>query len=176
MLCFLLIMMSREIYGWAVQRVSFFLKRGNQHFIRLDRITSGGLRQEIQSVRKILPIDENSSWILDSKGLYLLTNVKMALQGNDPDVSLLNFSLKLTGGESINILSVDRNNNFLVMVDKKIYLINKANKSEEISFELIGYNTTYPNDMELRFRVNDIFEDKSGVIWIAQIYCRSIEV
>ena len=147
----------------------FLMKKGQNTYIRLDRTTSGGMRQEIQFVRKILPIDENSAWILDSKGLYLLTNIKMALQGNDPDVSLLDFSLKLTGGESINILSVDGNKNFLVMVDKKIYLIKKANKSKEISFELIGYNTTYPNDKELRFRVNDIIEDRSGIIWIAQV-------
>jgi signal transduction histidine kinase/DNA-binding response OmpR family regulator/ligand-binding sensor domain-containing protein len=146
----------------------FFLKKGQAPFIRLDGKKSTGEWKEIRSVRKIIPVDENSVWILDLKGLYLLTDIKQALQGNDPDVSLLNFSLKLSDGENINILSIDRNKNFLVMVDKRIYLINKGNRSENFSLELIGYNTIYPNDIEQRNRVHDIIEDKSGVIWIAK--------
>ncbi len=145
----------------------FLLKKGHSSLFRIDRPFSNGLLDGIQYVRRILPIDENSLWILDSKGLYLLTNVKRALAGKKPDVSVLNFTKKMSDGEKINMLSVDRNKNFLVFAGEKIYLINKFNLPDQNPVEFIGYNTTYPNDLDKRFKIKEMFEDKSGVIWIA---------
>jgi signal transduction histidine kinase/DNA-binding response OmpR family regulator/ligand-binding sensor domain-containing protein len=146
----------------------YFLRNGRLPFIRLDNGSENGKHPVIQYARKILPIDENSVWILDSRGLYLLTNVKKALQGNIPDVSLLTFSLKIT--DNIDFLSVDRNKNFLVMMDKKIYILNRMNNSEEISLEFIGHDKTYPKKIENDYDAANLFEDKSGVIWITQSY------
>jgi signal transduction histidine kinase/DNA-binding response OmpR family regulator len=148
----------------------FLLKNGKRKLIRLDKGLKNEKPHEIQYVREIVPNDDNSLWILDFKGLYLLTNVKKAIEGDMPDVSLLTFSLKLADKENINFLAVDRKKNFIIMVDKKIYLIKKTKKPEEISLEFIGFNTTYANDMEHRFKVNDMFEDRSGVLWITQTY------
>jgi len=149
----------------------YVLRKGDHSFVRMDQGANKGTQQAIQGISKVLQIDENAYWIAAVKGLYLLTNVKMALRDSIPDNLLLHFSLKpVIGRQRIYSLSIDRNKNILLGADKEIYLIKRDDKTGEVTFESISHSQAEPEWKGYGTRVRGIFEDRTGMHWTVQDY------
>jgi len=149
----------------------YVLRQGNHTFVRLDKGANKGTQLEVQNINAILQIDENAYWIAAAKGLYLLTNVKMALRDSAPDNSLLHFSLKpMIGEQAIYSLSVDRNKNFLLGAEDDIYKVEYDNKTGKATFGRVSQSRMDPEFAGYGYTVADIFEDRTGLLWSAQDY------
>ncbi len=149
----------------------YIQRKGDHTFVRLDKGANKGSQQAIQFVGQVLQIDEDSYWIEAAKGLYLMTNVKIALSGNIPDNSLLIFSLnqRIEGQRSYS-LSVDRNKNYLLGTENEIYRIKSDKKTGKVTYEPVSQSLTDPEFMGYGTSVSAIYEDRTGLLWTAQNY------
>src|SRR5664280_38982 len=149
----------------------YFLKKGNHSFIRLDELLEINAPQAFGDVKAIEQIDEDSYWIAAGSNLWLLKNVKAALQDRLADISLLKFMKMQIIGDQIPVsLLADRNKNILLGTQKDIYKIGLDKRTNEVTYEIIKGNLTDPEDIGYNKIIQDIFEDRTGVIWVAQSY------
>ncbi len=149
----------------------YYLKKGEDKFIRLDKTPNTSSGHELNDVRTITQIDNNSFWIGTRNSLWLIKNIKQALTDTTPDINLLHFSGKrLKGDQSPMSLLTDRHNNVLLGTNKEIYKINRNPTTDEVNFDLIKSNLSDPEDIGYNKEIQDIFEDRTGLIWVAQSY------
>ncbi|HKK42533.1 MAG TPA: two-component regulator propeller domain-containing protein [Bacteroidales bacterium] len=149
----------------------YFLKKGEDKFIRLDEAPNSASGHEMNDVRAITQIDNNSFWIGTRNSLWLIKNIKQALTDTTPDINLLHFSRKrLKGDQNPMSLLTDRHNNVLLGTNKEIYKINRNPTTDEVTFDLIKSNLSDPEDIGYNKEIQDIFEDRTGLLWVAQSY------
>jgi len=143
----------------------YLLRQGGRTFVRIDIGANHGSQPAIKWITEILQINENEYLIAADNGLYLLKNVQLALRDSIPDKSLLLFSCeKIKEGQTCISLLLDRHNNLLMSSNKELYNVKRNNKTGKFIFESL----TDPKDIGYTNYVRDIFEDRSGEIWITQ--------
>lgn len=149
----------------------YFLKKGRYSFIRLDEGLESRIYQSLFDIKAIVQIDLNSYWVAAGNDLWLVKNAKMALRQRETDISLLQFSKKQIIGDQIPMsLLADRDHNILLGTEKEIYKINLNSRTDQVSYDLIKSNVTDPEDIGYNKIIQNIFEDRTGVIWVAQSY------
>ena len=145
----------------------YILKKGGQTFERMDKGANYGTQKAIKWITEILEINENEYLIAADNGLYQLTNVKMALRESIPDKSLLHFSCEtIKGGQKCISLFLDRHNNLLMGSNKEIYIVKKDIKTGKFIFKSLFVNITDPENIGYTNYIRDIFQDRSGEIWM----------
>jgi len=141
----------------------YILKQGGRTFVRIDKGANHGTQPAIKWITKILQVNENEYLIAADNGLYLLKNVQLALRDSIPDKSLLLFSCeKIKDGQTCISLLLDRRNNLLMSSNKELYIVKRNIKTGKFIFESL----TDPKDIGYTNYIRDIFEDRSGEIWI----------
>jgi len=169
---------QRNIWVGCVNGL-YILRHGTQKFVRLDQGANKGTQQPIMLINDILQINEDEYWIAALNGLYLLTNVKIALSDSIPNNSLLLFSLKqIKGGQSGTSLLIGRYKTFLLgTYNDELFTIKREEETGEITYESIYqglriqqelYHTK--NEVYTGNAVQEIFEDRSGVLWVGHVY------
>ena len=149
----------------------YFLKKGQQSFIRLDNNEEKKTQQPLLEINAIAQIDDNSYWIATENSLCFMTNAKMALHDSIPNTSSLLFSHKKIIGNQVPLsLLVDRHKNLLLGTNKDIYRIKKDVKTDDVRYELIFSNLTDPEYFGYNKNIQNIFEDRTGVLWTVNYY------
>jgi ligand-binding sensor domain-containing protein len=149
----------------------FFLKKSISTFIRLDEALESETHQGLSDIKAIVQVNSNSYLVAAGSDLWLVKNARMALHGPVTDISSLQFFREQVVGDQIPMsLLADRQKNILLGTQKEIYKINLDSLTNKASYDLIKSNVTDPEDKGYNKIIQDIFEDRTGVIWIAQSY------
>jgi signal transduction histidine kinase/DNA-binding response OmpR family regulator/ligand-binding sensor domain-containing protein len=145
----------------------YVLKPGSSHFTRVDEGANHGKQHAIGWITKILELDENEYLVTADEGLYVLTNTRQALRDSTPEKSLLRFSCnRIKDGQKGLSLLLDRHKNILVATDKELFLARKQILTGVFQFESLYNNLSDPEDIGYTNFIRDIFEDRSGELWI----------
>jgi len=163
-----------DIHGniWIGCAEGLYIKcKGDQSFLRLDKGANHGTFQTVNYLSSIIQINDNSFLLASYDGLYFLTNVKIAFSNTSPDISKLKFTLnQIKGGQRAISLAMDRNKNYILGTDKELYLIKGDFETGKLNFESLYQSLTDPQDAGYDKELRDIFEDRSGMIWVAHDY------
>jgi len=151
----------------------YVLRKGGTSFVRL-KIEAEKKTKFRTPIEDILQQNKDTFWI-SPRGedcLYLMTNVNKALQGSVPDGSALCFrKFVALKNQPTRTLYKDRKNNIFIGTRTDVIKFKGSNEKGSFTFESIYNKMLDKNDYtEGSKYINCILEDRSGMLWIGQIY------
>ena len=160
-----------DSYGniWAGTRNGlYFLKNGNEKFIRIDTGYNGVSRLAGNEVRDILQYDDDTFWIATYSGITRISNTRRFLdediQGNTRSLRYSSF-LKSEG--IITSLMKDRSGNLFIGTSANLLILPGNEKNDVPNFDLVYKNQNDLSGIGYNSGVLSIMQDNGGEIWVA---------
>ncbi len=147
----------------------FVRQKESGNFIRMDSFPSNS-ETPVQHVNAIALLKENKYLLTTNRNLLLM-------EGKDGESGLdmarmdqIQFHTQLLDKNQSPIsLLVDRQENCYLGTDNDLLRV-RLNEEEQFTFESMGSKNQEPGNVSYSIGIRDIYEDRTGVIWIAQYY------
>jgi len=146
-------------------RVGIYVKQKESGtFIRMD---SG---YPVQYVNAIAQLEHNKYLITTNRKLLLMEGFNGELAFDKARMDQVQFHIQKHFKDETPIsLLVDRQENCFLGTNNGLFWV-RLDEEEQFTFESIGTKNREPGNVSYAIGIKDIYEDRTGVIWIAQDY------
>ncbi len=138
-------------------------------FVRLDTFQDGE-SIPVQHVRDMTQLSNDKYLIATTLDLVLMESIDFSAGNMSADSKEVKFhSQVLADNQTPVSLLVDSRNNCYLGTNKELYKV-EINSDMQFRFEAMGSKSQELGNVPYNIQIRDIFEDRSGVIWLAQDY------
>lgn len=157
---------SGNIWVGCVEGI-YLLRTNSSKFLRLDKGANLGNMKPVKFINSIIEFNHNEYWIATLDGMYILSNVSVALRDSIPDISSLHFTLNKIQTGQLTLVS-NKRKNVLLGGEKGIFILKKDTIHGNVNFEALNDGPIPIEEIGTNNSVQNLFEDRSGVLWAAR--------